>query len=73
MKKHGYIRYAVILLFVVIAVISLILLPMVGINFSISDYLDDSTDTKISLGILEREFGMTGSLNVIIKNTDKER
>ncbi|MBR2474705.1 MAG: MMPL family transporter [Clostridia bacterium] len=71
-NKRGYARYAVIALFVILAVISAILFPKVRINYSISDYLDESTDTKISLGIIEREFGMTGSLNVIIRDTDAE-
>ena len=42
----------------------------VAINYNISNYLDDSTETKISLDIIEKEFGMTGSIQVMIEDID---
>ena len=61
-------KYIVIALFLVAAVLSVVFMGKVAINYNISDYLDDSTETKISLGIIEDEFGVTGDVQVMIEN-----
>ena len=74
MKKASFsvIKYGIIAIYVVLAVISAVLFTKVGINYNISDYLDEQTETKISLGIIEKEFGLTGTLNVGISGATKE-
>ena len=49
-------KYIVIGLFVFASILSLIFMGKVAINYNISDYLDEKTETKISLNILEDEF-----------------
>ena len=45
----------------------------VAINYNLSDYLDDSTETKIALKINDEEFGATGNLQVMVKNVDENK
>ena len=61
-------KYIVIALFLVAAVLSVVFMGKVAINYNISDYLDESTETKISLGIIEDEFGATGDVQVMIED-----
>ena len=65
-------KYVVIALFLLAALLSVWLTGKVIINYNISDYLDDSTETKISLNIIEDEFGMTGNVQVMIRDIDAE-
>ena len=68
-KKFSFInslKYIVIILFLIFSVASVFLFREVKINYNISDYLDDSTDTKISLGIMEEEFGLISNIQVMI-------
>lgn len=65
-------KYVVLALFLVAAILSLVFMGKVAINYNISDYLDDSTETKISLGILNEEFGATGNIQVMIENIDTD-
>lgn len=58
----------VILLFLAAAVLSLIFMGRVAINYDLADYLGDDTETKIALNIMEDEFGVTGNLQVMVKN-----
>ena len=66
-------KYIVLALFLVAAILSLAFMGKVTINYNISDYLDDSTDTKISLGIINEEFGSTGNIQIMIEDIDLER
>lgn len=63
-------KYLVLSLFVIAAILSAILTTKVIINYNISDYLDDSTETKISLKIIEKEFGETCDVQVMIEDID---
>lgn len=63
-------KYIVIALFLIAAVLSVMLMGKVAINYNISDYLDDRTETKISLGIIEDEFGPTADIQVMVENID---
>lgn len=65
-------KFIVIALFLVLAVLSAILAGKVAINYNISDYLDESTETKISLDILAKEFGAAGNVQVMIEDIDVE-
>ena len=59
-------KYIVLLVFAVLTVLSLIFMGTVRTNYNISDYLDESTDTKISLGIMEEEFGLISNVSVMV-------
>lgn len=61
-------KYIIVLLFLVFSAISVVLFGTIKINYNISDYLDESTDTKISLGIMEEEFGLVSNVQVMIEN-----
>lgn len=62
-------RIAIIMaVFLVLSVLSLIFMGKVSINYNLADYLDDKTQTKIALDIIENEFGMTGSIQVMAEN-----
>lgn len=67
-KKIKFKKYVVMLLFLVATVLSFIFMKRVEINYNLSDYLDDSTQTKIALNIIEDEFGMTGNIQVMASN-----
>ena len=66
-------KYIVIGLFVFASILSLIFMSKVAINYNISDYLDEKTETKISLNILEDEFGMTADVQVMIENISVDK
>ena len=66
-------KYIVIALFLVAAVLSVVFMGKVTINYNISDYLDEITETKISLGIIEDEFGATGDVQVMIEDNQQSR
>ncbi|MGN1077697.1 MAG: efflux RND transporter permease subunit, partial [Candidatus Gallimonas sp.] len=70
--KPGVKKYLVIALFVVASVLSAVFMGRVAINYSISDYLGDSTETKISLDIIEDEFGMTSDIQVMAEGVSVE-
>ena len=61
-------KYVVLAIFAVVIVVSLIYFGSVKINYNISDYLDESTETKISLDIMEGEFGTTGNIQVMVED-----
>lgn len=63
-------KYIVIAVFAILAILSAILMGMVGTNYNISDYLDEETDTKISLGIMEEEFGLISNIQVMVDGVD---
>lgn len=61
-------KYIVLAIFALVIIVSLILFGSVKINYNISDYLDESTETKISLNIMENEFGAVGNIQVMIED-----
>ena len=72
MKKQSA-KYVVLAIYALVLVVSLILFGSVKINYNISDYLDESTETKISLNIIEDEFGMTGNIQVMVEGVNVEQ
>lgn len=59
-----------IIFFAIVIVLSLVFMNRVKINYNLSDYLNESTQTKIALNIIEDEFGMTGNIQVMVENVD---
>ena len=65
-------KYFVFALFAALLVLSIFFIPKITINYNLSDYLSDSTDTKIALDIMEQEFGLTGNVQVMLSGIDEE-
>ncbi len=72
-KKFGLKKILITCFFGLALVFSVIFGVKVGINYNLSDYLDDSTETKIALRINNEEFGPTGNVQVMVKNVDEEK
>lgn len=73
MNKSQKIKSSIILcLFLAAAILCGVLMNNVSINYSISDYLDESTDTKIALQLIEDEFGLTTDIKVMVRDIDKD-
>ena len=66
-------KYVVLAIFAVVIVVSLIYMGSVKINYNISDYLDESTETKISLNIMGEQFATTGNIQVMIEDITPEQ
>lgn len=71
-KTVKTLKYVVICLFILFSIISVRLISTIAINYNISDYLDEATDTKISLGIMEEEFGLISNVQVMVKDVSPE-
>lgn len=63
-------KIGTLVIFAIISILSLITMQMVKINYNLSDYLDEDTETKIALNLIENEFGLTGNIQVLVKNVD---
>ena len=66
-------KYIVLVVFFVVTVVSFLLMSGVKTNYNISDYLDESTETKISLNIIEDNFEMTGNIQVMVEDVSVEK
>ena len=71
-KTVKTLKYVIIGLFILFSIISVSLISTIAINYNISDYLDEATDTKISLGIMEEEFGLISNVQVMVKDVSPE-
>lgn len=63
---------AAVLLFLAAAVLAAVFMGKVAINYNLADYLGSDTQTKTALDIIDDEFGMTGSIQVMVKNVSEE-
>ena len=61
-------KYVVLALFLLFCVLSLIAMRLVVINYNISDYLNEKTETKISLDIIANEFGAASDVQVMVRD-----
>ncbi|HAS38101.1 MAG TPA: hypothetical protein DCS04_05770, partial [Ruminococcaceae bacterium] len=61
-----------ILLFIAAAILSVVFMGKVAINYDLGDYLGKGTQTKTALDIIDDEFGMTGNIQVMAKNVSAE-
>lgn len=59
------------IIYLILLVVSIFTSSLVDINYNISDYLGEDTQTKIAINIIEDEFSMTGNLKVMLSNIDK--
>ena len=65
-------RKAFLLLFVVGIIYSVICIPKVSVNYDITKYLPENTDTRRGLTLMEEEFTTFGTANVLVKNITYE-
>ena len=70
--EERYKKYIIIVLYLILAAVAVFLTGKVKINYDISDYLNDQTETKISLDIIKKDFGMTGDIQVLIEDIAPE-
>ncbi len=64
--------WIVTVIFLIAAAVSVFLVGKVEINYSLSDYLDESKGTKTALNIINDEFGMTTDIKVMVTDVDKQ-
>lgn len=60
-------RYLFLSIFVLLGIISLVNLNNVEIEYDITSYLSDETETKAGLELMEKEFGSLNELQVMIE------
>ncbi len=67
-------RHFILILFVIFTIISTILLSKVKINYDIAKYLPDTSETRIGMDIMEKEFSEveTSTLNLMFKDLQDE-
>ena len=63
-------RKPIFILFTVLVVVSALLIPLVEVNYDLTEYLPDDMATKQSLEIMQEEFGDTGMAEVMVSNVD---
>lgn len=71
-KTERVVIVSILLLFALLSVLSVFMMKKVKINYDLSDYLSDKTETKTALVIIDRDFGMTGSIQVMLKDASEE-
>ena len=67
-------RHFILVLFIVFTIISAILSSKVKINYDIAKYLPDTSETRIGMDIMEKEFEgtETSTLNLMFKDLEDE-
>lgn len=70
-NKKGFRKYLVIAFFLIAAAVSALFAGKVKINYNVSDYLDEKSETKVTLSVIEKEFDKTGDVQVMIKNVSE--
>ena len=64
-------RYIILTLFLALAGVSILISSKVNINYEISEYLPNDSETKIGMNIMDLEFDNNlSTLNVMVKNSD---
>lgn len=59
-------RVWIVSLFSVLVLLSIICVPMVGVNYDLSKYLPESAPSKIGLNLMEDEFGYPGTARIMV-------
>ncbi len=65
LSKKG--KIITLITFSILFLISLVLAPMINVNYNMSSYLPKNSVTKQSLSLLEKEFGITSNMEVMIE------
>ncbi len=65
-------RYWFLGIFFCLLVASAVLMNFVNVNYDLTEYLPDNSDTKQSIQLMKDEFGATGTAGMMIKNISEE-
>ncbi len=68
-------RYFILAIFIIFTIISVILSAKVKINYDIAEYLPDTSETRIGMNIMEKEFAgtETSNLNLMFENLSDDK
>lgn len=68
-------RHFILVLFVILSIISVILSQKVNINYDIAEYLPSTSETRIGMDIMEREFKeiKSSSLNLMFEDLEEDK
>ena len=68
-------RHIILVLFIILSIISVILSQKVNINYEISEYLPSTSETRIGMDIMERDFKeiKSSSLNVMFEDLQEDK
>lgn len=61
-------RWYFFALFLALAVGSLFLIPMVGVNYDMTKYLPEDSNTKVAIEVMSDQFGASGTASVMVSN-----
>lgn len=70
--KQKLLVAAIVIIFLCSAIGSLFVISDVNINYNLADYLQENTDTKKALQVIEEHFGLTTDLKIMIPNISGE-
>ena len=68
-------RHIILVLFIILSIISVILSQKVNINYDIAEYLPSTSETRIGMDIMERDFKeiKSSSLNVMFEELQEDK
>lgn len=68
-------RHIILVIFIILSIISLVLSKKVNINYDIAEYLPSTSETRIGMDIMEKEFKeiKSSSLNLMFEDLQKDR
>lgn len=68
-------RHIILVLFIILSIISVILSKKVNINYDIAEYLPSTSETRIGMDIMERDFKeiKSSSLNVMFEDLQEDK
>jgi len=66
-------RHIILVVFIIFSIVSIILSSKVNINYDIAEYLPSTSETRIGMDIMEREFSeiKSSSLNLMFENLEE--
>lgn len=65
-------RWLLFGLFIALAIICVFLVPQVKVNYDMTKYLPNSSETKIALNVMQEEYGSIGTASVMITQKDND-
>lgn len=60
-------RKLIMFVFLIISIISTFLIPLVGINYDLSSYLPERSNTRAAISIIQKEFSLTSHAQVMVE------
>lgn len=68
-------RHIILIVFIILSVISVILSKKVNINYDIAEYLPSTSETRIGMDIMEKEFKeiKSSSLNLMFEDLQEDK